>query len=306
MQGSKARALSHSGSAVSAIVIMVFASAVIALTSLLAKVLGLGAGDTPVHPLQVSAGRFFFALVAISIVAAWMRPSFQATPWGLHAARSLCGWLGVTCVFAAVARIPLADATAISFLSPLATVLLAALLLRERVGRARWLAVLLAAIGAVVLIQPGTEAFRPAAFFALASALLMGFEAILIKRLSDGEPAIRILLVNNLFGTAIAGAAVLFVWQWPTATQWWLLAFLGIAMAAGQSLFIQAMKRGEASHVIPVFYSTLLFAALYDFVLFGAMPTPVALVGAALILTGVVVLASISAASRHQAEGLHK
>ena len=56
------------------------------------------------HPLQISAGRFCFALIAITVVAAWMRPAFTRVSWPLHGGRSLCGWLGVTCTFAAAAH----------------------------------------------------------------------------------------------------------------------------------------------------------------------------------------------------------
>lgn len=266
------------------------ASALIALTSLIAKSLGPEGTQTPLHPLQVSAGRFVFALLVLGAVSLWRRPSFAGTLWPLHAVRAACGWLGVTCLFAAAARMPLSDATAISFLSPLVTVLLAAVILKERVGWERWLAVALACVGAFILIQPGAEAFRPIAFIALAAAGLMGLEAIFIKRLSEHEPPMRILLINNFFGAVIATSVALFFWQPPTPQQWFLLAVLGLAMVCAQRLFIQAMKSGDASLVMPVFYSALLFATLYDFVIFDVLPGPVAAAGAGLIVCGVLLL----------------
>ena len=269
---------------------MLGASALVAATSLIAKVLGLNTAGTALHPLQISAGRFCFALLILAIVSLHWRPALSGAPWRLHAARSLCGWLGVTCLFAAAARMPLADATAISLLSPLVTVVLAALLLRESVGPRRWFAILVAAAGALVLTRPGTEAFRPAAFIALGAALMMGLEAILIKRLSDSEPPLRILLINNTFGALIASTAALFVWRWPEPGQWLLLAGLGATMVVAQSMFIQAMRRGDASYVIPAYYATLIFAALYDYWLFSVVPESLAMAGAALIVVGVLAL----------------
>ena len=274
---------------------MLGASALIALTTLLAKTLGLGGGENSLHPLQVSAGRFFFALITVSVFVAWFRPGFAGTRWGLHAARSACGWLGVTCMFAAAARMPLADATAISFLSPVVTMGLAIVMLAERIGPRRWAAAAVAVAGAIVLIQPGTDAFRPVALIALAAAFLMGLESVLIKRLTGTEPVLRILLLNNGFGAVIACSAALFVWIWPTPEQWGLLALLGVAMICGQRLFLEAMRRGEASHVIPAFYSTLVFATAYDFVLFGDLPGTVAFAGAGLIIAGVVMLTVLQA-----------
>ena len=276
---------------VRAAAIMIAASALIALTSLLAKALGRGVEGAELHPFQVSAGRFCFALITIAVFAAWMRPSFAGTSWGLHGARSLCGWLGVSCLFAAAARMPLADATAISFLSPIVTMVFAVFLLSERVGPVRWSAAGVSLIGALILMRPGTSAFQPAALIALVSALFMGIEAILIKRLTSGEPPIRILLVNNAIGAAIAVTAAAFVWIAPSPAQWAMLALLGVTMASAQALFIQAMKGVDASYVVPFFYSTLVFAALYDAVLFTEWPDGISQIGAAVIVAGAILLA---------------
>lgn len=278
--------------------IMIGASAIIAFTSLLAKALGQGvdwaggAGDAAsLHPLQVSAGRFAFAFLAVSIAFAWVRPGFIGTRWRLQAGRTLCGWMGVTCLFAAAARMPLADATAISFLSPLATMGLAILLLGERVGPIRWMAAGISIAGALILIRPGMEAFQPAALIALAAAGFMGLEAILIKTLSRLEPPVRILFINNAIGTAISITAALFVWRDPNAQQWAMLAILGVSMVGAQALFIQALKVADASYVIPFFYATLLFATLYDFALFGELPDALGALGAVIIVAGALLLA---------------
>jgi len=275
---------------VAAIVAMLGGSALIAVTSLLAKTLGLGEGGDGLHPMQISAGRFFFAFLVVGTVAAFRPPGFRGAAWPLHLGRSVCGWLGVTCLFAAAAQMPLADATAISFLSPVVTMLLAVLILREVVRRSGWAAVGLALLGALALIRPGTDAFQPAALIALGAAFFMGTESVLIKRLTGNEPLLRILLINNFFGMTIACTVALFVWQWPTPQEWALLGLLGFAMVCGQVLFLRAMKLGAASQVIPAFYSTLIFATLYDLAIFGVVPDAVALAGAAMILIGVLLL----------------
>jgi drug/metabolite transporter (DMT)-like permease len=194
-------------------------------------------------------------------------------------------------MFAAASRMPLADATAISFLSPLVTMIAAIVFLGDRVGAIRWTAAGISVVGALILIRPGTEAFQPAAAIALAAALFMGLEAVLIKRLSDSEPPARILLVNNAMGSAIAISAALFVWVPPSLAQIGLMALLGVTMLLAQSLFIQAMKGEDASYVIPFFYATLVFATLYDFVLFGDLPDGWGATGAAIILAGSLLLA---------------
>lgn len=278
---------------------MTGAASLVAATTLMAKVLGQNLLGDPLPGFMVSAGRFLFAWLALVPVIAIMRPGFQGTRWKLHAARSVAGWATVTCIFTAAALMPLGDATAISFLNPLIAMVLAIPLLGERVGPWRWGAAGMAVLGALVLIRPGVAAFQPAALIALAAALFGAFEVIFIKMLAGrsdtgngggGEPAIRILFVNNTIGAAVAGCVALTVWQWPTPQQWLVLAAIGVVMVTAQSLFIQAMKRADASYVMPFFYAALVFAALYDAAVFEVVPVPLSILGAVLIVTGAVVL----------------
>ncbi|WP_206057291.1 DMT family transporter [Nitratireductor sp. XY-223] len=278
-----------------AVALMVGASLLVAATSLIAKRLGIESGaGAGLNPFQVSAGRFVFALLALGAflsAAPASRPSLKGARWSWHLMRSLCGWLGVTCMFAAVARMPVAEATAISFLNPLVTMGLAVLILGERITVRKYVAAGLAIAGALLILRPGTDAFQMAGILALAAALFMGFEAIFIKRLSDTEPALRVLLINNSLGACVSVIAASFVWSVPSAEQWVLLVALGVVMVCAQSLFIQSMKRGEASVVMPAFYTVLVFAAFYDFVLYGVLPSYAAVIGAALIVAGALALA---------------
>jgi drug/metabolite transporter (DMT)-like permease len=272
-----------------AALMMVCASAIIAAVSLLAKALGRGVGGDALHPLQIAAGRFVSAFALVAVISIWLRPRLTGAAWRVHAGRSLCGWAALSLLFAAVTRMPLAEATAISFLSPLATMVLAIPLLGERVGPIRWSAAAIAMVGALVLIRPGTAAFQPAALMALASALFMGLEAILIKRLSGTEPPMRILLINNAMASLIAVFAASFVWITPTPIQWLMMAGLG-GMLGAQVLFIQAMRAADASYVMPFFYATLVFAALYDLALFGEWPGLWSQLGVVIIIAGAMLL----------------
>ena len=269
---------------------MLTATLLIAGTTLMAKLLGGDSLGDPLHPLQISHGRFLFAFMAIGSVAAVTRLRIAQPDLRSHAARSIAGWSGVTLMFAAVSFIPMADATAISFLNPVFAMVLAIPLLGERVGPWRWGAAGLAVLGAVVLIRPGAGTFQPAALLALASALVLGVEIILIKRLSGRERPLQILLINNAIGLTVATVAVSFVFRWPSPEQWAALAALGLMMAGAQSLFIQSMKRADASFAVPFSYATLVFAGLYDFAVFGVIPVPTSLMGAAIIVAAALVM----------------
>ena len=274
-----------------AMTLMLCASALVAVTTLFAKALGTETLGPALHPVQVTHGRFVFALLTLSVVAGVLRPSVRRPHWHLHIARTSSGFVGVTLMFAAVARIPMSDATAITFLNPVFAMMLAIPLLGESVGRWRWGAAAIALLGAVILLRPGPGSFQPAALLTLASAAVMGLEVIFIKKLAGRERPFQVLLVNNALGVSIASAAVLAVWQMPTPAQWGAMAGLGAAMAAAQACYINAVARADASFVAPFAYSTLVFASLYDAAIFGVLPDWVSLMGAVTILAGGAVLA---------------
>lgn len=274
-----------------AVGMMLVACALVAATTLFAKMLGRAPEGQAIHPLQVTAGRFIFALVALAPVMALARPSLAGIPWGLHGMRVVSGWIGVSCLFMAATLMRLSDATAISFLNPIVAMVLAIPFLGEKVGPWRWSAATIAFLGVVVLAQPGGDTLQAAAFIALAAALFMGGEAVLVKKLSDIEPTMRILLVGNVLGGALSLVAASFVWRSPTPEQWALLAGVGFAMVGAQALFLQALRRGDASFIVPFFYTTLIFATLYDFAVFGERPPLTSYVGAGLIIAGALVIA---------------
>jgi drug/metabolite transporter (DMT)-like permease len=271
--------------------LIVGATAFIAAATLLAKLLGTDTLGPGLHPLQISHGRFVFAFTAIAGAALIVRPVITRPHWGLHIGRTVFGWMGVTLMFASVAIIPMADATAISFLNPVFAMMLAIPLLGEKVGRIRWSAAAIALIGALILLRPTPGSFQPGALLALAAAGAMGMELIFIKKIAGRERVFQILIINNMIGVGISSAAVWPVWQMPTAPQWGALVALGLMMVGAQTLFVNAMARADASYVAPFSYATLIFASAYDFGWFGVVPDAVTVLGAGIILGGAAMLA---------------
>jgi drug/metabolite transporter (DMT)-like permease len=267
------------------------ATAFIAATTLMAKALGSDALGPALPALQISHGRFLFAFLAISTAVVILRPTLDAPHWRLHLARTTCGWAGITLMFASVAYIPLADATAISFLNPVFGMMLAIPLLGETVGRIRWFAAVMALFGAVILLRPTPDSFQAAALLPFGAAMVMGLELIFIKKLTSREGPFQILFFNNMMGLGIATLAVIPVWQPPTLAQWGLLAGIGVCMAVAQSCFVNGMARADASFVAPFSYGTLIFAALYDQIFYGVTPDRITLLGAGIIISGAVLLA---------------
>ncbi len=263
----------------------------IAASTLAAKALGTGSFGDPLHPLQISQGRFIFAWIAIMAAALILRPALERPHWRLHIGRTVCGWIGVSAMFGAVAYIPLADATAISFLNPVFAMMLAIPLLGEKVGRYRWMAAAMALIGALILLRPTPASFQPAALIALGAAMIMGLELIFIKQLARREGPFQILIFNNTLGLVISSLAAFAFWQMPNAAQWAVLACVGVSMAAAQACFVNGMARADASFVAPFSYATLIFAAIYDALFYDVIPDAITWAGAAIIIAGAVWLA---------------
>lgn len=274
-----------------AALLMTLCCACIALSTFLAKVLGAGAAGAPMHPFQIVFGRYGFAILAILPFVIRRRETMRGAPWAPYLGRAACGTLGVAGLFAAAAMIPLADATAISFLNPVFAMVLAIIFLGERVGPVRWLAAAIALAGGALLIRPGFGEIEPGALIALAAAVFIAGEITFAKFLSRTEGVLRVLLGTNLIAFAISGCAALFVWRAPDQTELLLMAAVGVSMVSAQGLFMATLAFSDSSFATPFFYGALVFAALYDALWFGVIPAPLSFAGAALIVAGAVVLA---------------
>ncbi|WP_068305154.1 DMT family transporter [Pararhodobacter sp. CCB-MM2] len=280
-----------------AVLSMLGCTLLVAGTTLLAKMMGTGALGQTIHPLMVSMARFVFGFAGVALVlglrkasgrAAWVEaPGTRAPHWAFHALRTLLGWSGGGLMFAASAQLPLADANALSFTSPVATMFFAMILLGEKVGPWRWAAAVIAMLGALVLLRPGAGVIQPAALLALASAVCMGLEAIVIKRLATTEPPGRTMLINNGMGAVLAAVVGTFFFTWPqNGAVWTALIAMGLVMVTAQILLLTANRLADASFVAPFFYLTLVWAAFYDIAVFDLWPDAVSITGAVVVMAG--------------------
>jgi drug/metabolite transporter (DMT)-like permease len=279
-------------SALKSVALIMFAMSLLAGINILAKALGQDHLGPALHPFQISFGRFAFAFMTLLIAASILRPKLTKPDMKLHLGRTTLGWAGVTLMFSAIAFIPLADATAISFLNPVFAMMLAIPFLGERVGKYRWLAAVISLIGAFILLRPSPASFQPAALLALCAALAMGIELIFMKLLTRKESPFQILLINNGLGFLLASGTALFVWQNPAPLQWAAMIAVGFLMVIVQTCYVQALRMSDASFIAPFSYSALIFATFYDFIIFGETPDVVSVIGSITICTGALILAS--------------
>ena len=221
----------------------------------------------------------------------------------LHFIRGICVVFNNVCFFLAVAAMPLADAVAIFFISPLVTSVLSVVFLKETVGPRRWAAIGVGLIGVLFVLRPGTQAFQMAALLPLAAAIGYSLLSILTRRIGTADSApslafsiqVTFLLTSAAFGLAVgqgqfAGMGhpsleFLFrAWSWPTSGDLGLLILLGIVNAFGGYAISQAYRSSEAALVAPFEYVAMPLAVFWGFVIFDDLPDAVAWMGIALIL----------------------
>jgi len=261
---------------------MLVATALIALSTLFAKM--LTTGPDALSPFQVSWGRYLFGFLLLNIFVMVTRPKFTLPNWSIHAIRVFCGWGGVTCMFGATAFIPLGDVSAISFTNPIFAMLFAIPILGERIGRVRWMTAGLALFGAVLLVRPGTSSFQPAALIALVAAVLLAMELVMIKILTSKESVFQLIYVANGAALVISSAVVIWFWQTPTLYEFGLLAGLGAVSILVQTFNIHAYRAGEASAIASLDYTRLVYALIIGLLLFGDWPDETVFIGAAIII----------------------
>ena len=246
--------------------------------TLLAGVAALGryAALAGVSPLQVVFLRLLFGLIALSPVLAWRGPGMLRTSnLRLYAVRVVLGLIGMTSWFLALALLPVGEVTAIGFLTPLFSILGAALFLGEIVRWRRWSATLIGFAGALIILRPGFGPvggeLGPGTWLALIAALCMAAASLMIKRLSDRDDPDKVVLISVMMQTPIALIPALFVWQWPDPYLWAVFAAMGALGMLGHITLARAFAAADASLVMSVDFARLPFAVLFGFALFGEL-----------------------------------
>jgi drug/metabolite transporter (DMT)-like permease len=242
--------------------------------------------------------RSAFAIVPVALIYAWRHELHHALhtkrPFG-HAGRGLISVAGMFLNFAALARLPLSDATAISFAAPLITVAFAAMFLGERVRIYRWSAVGIGFAGVLVMLWPylnlaqfspggsATAAATIGASCAIAAAFTNAGSVIQTRRLTATETTSSIVFYFSLI-CAVGGLATLPLgWVWPSGPQLAALIGLGVLGGLAHVLLTESYRHAPASVIAPFDYSSMLWAFILGYAMFGEIPTVYVFVGAAIV-----------------------
>ena len=241
--------------------------------------------------------RSAFALLPIFVIYAARNELLGAVrtkrPFG-HLGRGLLGIASMFLNFAALARLPLMDATAISFAAPLITVMLAALILNEHVHAYRWWAVGLGFVGVIVMLWPyldiwsmfyvGSPARTIGAVCAMVACFTNAGTVIQTRRLTDSESTSAIVFYFSLT-CGLAGLVTLpFGWVMPTHIELLGLVLIGVLGGLSHLLLTESYRHAPASVVAPFDYTAMIWAFLLGYVVFGELPSAFVFVGAAIVV----------------------
>ncbi len=243
---------------------------------------------------QVVFYRSAFAIVPVVIIYAW-RGELEAAirigrPFG-HLGRGITAVGAMFCNFSALARLPVVDATAISFVSPLFTVALAALVLKERVRIYRWSAVIVGFSGVLVMLAPyldvgrstASEAGAIGALFGLVGAFFAAGSTVQTRALTESETTSSIVFYFSLI-CALAGLATWPLgWIAPTWPELAALIVIGICGGLAHILLTESYRLAPASLIAPFDYTSMLWALILGYLVFAEVPGPLVFVGAAII-----------------------
>jgi len=245
-----------------------------------------------IESVQTAFFRAFFSvlLLAPMILTGRVQPWKSERIHG-HFWRTAMGTTSMVLGFYAVSMLPLADATALAFSQPLFSVVLAALVLREKVRWRRWTATLVGFIGVLVMVRPGSGSLQPGAAVALLNALASATSILLVRRLSDSEKPLMILTQFALFSTLLLALPAIWFWKWPSAWGWALAIGVSISATIGQYFWVQAFAVGEMSAVAPFDYLRLPFAVFVGWMIWSEMPVVWTYVGAAIVIASALYIA---------------
>ncbi|HEY0233038.1 MAG TPA: DMT family transporter [Dokdonella sp.] len=237
------------------------------------------------HAFEIAFFRSFFgALFALLLLRGRGVQTLRTNRLGFYVLRCAIGTLSMLSAFWAIAHLPLAQAIALSYSSPLFVTIGAVLFLGEVVRLRRWSAVIAGFVGVLVIMRPGTDGFTAASLVALFSAAMTGTVTISIKYLSRSDPADTIVLLTTLLWVPLSLPAAVLVWQWPAANLWPWLILSGALGTGGQYCWTHALKIADASTLAPFSYLQLVIVTLLAWLVFGESLTVHTAMGAAIVI----------------------
>jgi len=248
------------------------------------------------HPVAVVVWGRYFAHFLITVVAFMPRYGtglFKSARPGLQLVRGLT-LVGVTAgVVGAFQRMPLAEVTALVFVTPFLVMILAVSFLGEKMPAWRWIPVIVGFSGVLLIARPSGSDFNIGVVFVLLGAVCYAVYQVLTRKLSAVDRSVTQLAWTALIGAATTSLLLPKYWV-PGALDlrdWLLIGSLGVLAAGGHLLMIMALRAAPATTLSPFTYAQLVWATLLGWLVFGDFPDRMSLIGMAIIVVSGVVVA---------------
>lgn len=245
----------------------------------------------------------FGLMVLLPIVARHGGRLFTSARPGTMAIRALAGLAAMYGFFYVIAHLPLAEATLVKLTTPFFMPLIAWFWLKERIGRHNATAIVVGFIGVLFILRPGAATFDPHALVGIAAALLASVAMVAIRDMSDDEPPGRIVFHFSVVSTLVSAVPLLWAWQMPDPHLWpWLVA-MGVFGTAGQLMITRAFQVAPPGKVGPFNYTSVVFAALLGWLVWGEALLVTTVVGSVLIFAAGLI--NLYGGSRKQTRPRH-
>ena len=207
---------------------------------------------------------------------------------GLHLLRGLIGAVSMVTWYYGLTRVPIAEATVLSFIGIVFGVLASMVFLGEPLSMRRLMAMLLSLVGMMVMLRPGFANIDIGVWAVLFSALTWGLGLVTVKVLSRTESSVTIAAWASILLTILSFFPVLKVWIWPTSLQFAWLLLIGISGTLGHLALTRALSLADASLVLALDCTRLLWALLIGILIFSEYPDVYTMVGSLLIVVAIV------------------
>jgi drug/metabolite transporter (DMT)-like permease len=242
--------------------------------------------------------RSFFAIFPVIAFIAWqgqLGVAFKTNEPFSHVWRGLVGVSAMSLSFYGLTKLPLPESIAISYATPLLTVVCSAIFLRETVRLYRWSAVCVGLIGVVIILWPRMSFFTGETEFGadqavgalatLGGAGLAAIAMLLVRKLVQTERTPTIVVYFSIASSIIALVSLPFGWVWPTTFQAVCLILAGIAGGVAQILLTESYRHADMSAIAPFEYTSMLLGLALGYLLFGDIPTAEMVTGAAIVIS---------------------
>lgn len=234
---------------------------------------------------EVAFFRNAFGLLALLPILLRAGPQvYKTQQLPRYALRAGIGLVSMLCGFWALGHLPLSQAIAISYSTPVFVTIAAALWLGEVVRVRRWAAVIAGFAGVLLIVRPGHQDFSLGLLVPVAAAILSALVAIQIKQLTRIDAPDTVVLYTYLFWVPLSLLPALLQWVWPAPIAWLWLAATGVLGTAGQVLWTRALRLGDVSALTPISFTQLPLVATMGWLLFGEKIDAWTVAGAAVIL----------------------